>query len=159
MLRLWLARHGEAVDPDAAASDFSRTLTAVGRHKLSELTQFLIVREQPPELILHSPLVRAEQTAQVIAEEIGSDQVKVRVEQALAPGVDIDELLRRVARTTAERVLCVGHQPDMSRCLAEMIGGGNIQYSPGTVAGLDFQGPITRHGASLRWLIDPHWFD
>jgi len=158
MLRLWLARHGEAVDPDEAASDFSRTLTAAGRRKLAEQTQFLISREQPPELILHSPLVRAEQTAQVIADEIGADRVTVKVELALSPGIDVDDLLRRVAKTTAERIVCIGHQPDMSRCLAEMIGGGSMHFSPGTVAGVDFQGPIVRHGAYLRWLIDPHWF-
>ena len=158
MLKLWLARHGEAVDPDASHSDYSRVLTENGRNQLTELTRWLIGREPAPELILHSPLVRAQQTAEAIAAEIGSDQVVVRMESALAPGVDLDELLRRVSRTTAERILCVGHQPDMSRCLAEMIGGGQIHYSPGTIAGIDFPGPIVRHGGRLCWLAKPDWF-
>ncbi len=159
MLTIWLARHGEAVDPDGARSDFDRTLTERGRRRMSELTRWLVAREQAPELILHSPLVRARQTAEAIANEIDTDQVAIRVENRLAPGVDCEELLRYLSTSAVERVVCVGHQPDMSRCLAEMIGGGHFHYSPGTVAGVDFHGPIVRNGGSLRWLADPHWFD
>jgi phosphohistidine phosphatase len=67
MLKLWLARHGEAVDPDEAKSDFDRVLTDSGRRRLSEVTRWLLEREEPPELILHSPLIRAKQTAEAIA--------------------------------------------------------------------------------------------
>lgn len=158
MLRLWLARHGEAVDPDVAASDFERPLTPAGRRRLSSSIQWLIAREEPPELILHSPLVRARQTAEVIAEEVGADSSIVRVSPRLAPGISTDDLLSSISSTAAERVVCVGHQPDMSRCLAEMLGGGQIQFSPGTIACIDFNGPILRSAGSLRWLLDPHWF-
>ena len=84
MLKLWLARHGEAVDPDLARSDFHRTLTETGRQQLTGLTRWLIDRVEPPELILHSPLVRAQQTAETIAAEIGTDIVTVRLEEALS---------------------------------------------------------------------------
>jgi phosphohistidine phosphatase len=158
MLTLWLARHGEAADPDTAPSDFDRALTEKGRRELSAAARWLLEREAPPELILHSPLVRARQTAETIAVECGLDPRDVRVENALAPGIDLDELLRRVAGTVVERILCVGHQPDMSRCLAGMIGGGDIHYSPGTIAAVDFTGPIIRHGGHLRWLTRANWF-
>jgi phosphohistidine phosphatase len=158
MFKLWLARHGEAVDPELARSDFYRTLTETGRQQLTGLTRWLIERVEPPELILHSPLVRAQQTAETIAAEIGTDIVTVRLEDALSPGIDVDELLRRVSSMAVERIVCVGHQPDMSRCLADMIGGGMIHYSPGTIAGVEFSGPIVRHGGRLRWLADPQWF-
>ena len=158
MLKLWLARHGEAVDPERARSDFERPLTERGRQQVAEMTRWLMGREPAPELILHSPLVRAQQTAQTIAAEIGDDDLTVRVENALAPGVDLDDLLHRVASTTAERILCVGHQPDMSRCLAGMIGGGDFSYSPGTIAEIEFPGPILRHAGRLGWLAKPNWF-
>lgn len=158
MLKLWLARHGQAIDPDAAHSDFARSLTEFGRRQLTEMTHWLISRQPGPELILHSPLVRAQQTAETIAAVIGHEKTIVRVENALAPGIDLDALLRSVSRTTAERILCVGHQPDMSRCLAGMIGGGEIVYQPGTIAEIDFPGPIVRHGGRLGWLANPQWF-
>lgn len=159
MLTLWLARHGEAVDPDQANSDFDRLLTPSGRRQLSELSRWLLEREQPPELILHSPLVRARQTAETIAEEIAPNFNSVRVENRLAPGVKTEELLSHLASTTTERVLCVGHQPDMSRCLAEMIGGGHLHYSPGTIASVEFAGPIIRGAGTLRWMVNTRWFD
>ena len=158
MLKLWLARHGEAADTETAQSDFLRPLTENGRRQVSELTRWMIQREQPPELILHSPLLRAQQTAETVAAALGDDSIVVRAESALAPGIDLDELLRKVSSTVAERILCVGHQPDMSRCLAGMIGGGEIHYSPGTMAGIDFPGPIVRHGGRLRWIVCPTWF-
>lgn len=158
MLTLWLARHGEAVDPDRANSDFDRALTESGRRKLTETASWLLDREQAPELVLHSPLVRARQTAETIAAVIDDASVPVRVEHRLSPGIDTDELLTYLSSTTAERILCVGHQPDMSRCAAEMIGGGHIQYYPGTIAGMVFSGPIIRSGGQLKWLVDPRWF-
>ena len=159
MLTLWLSRHGEAVDPDGASSDFDRALTPAGRRRLSSFMQWMLSRQQPPELILHSPLVRARQTAEVLAEEIGADQVALRVENLLAPGINVESLLKQLARTTHERILCVGHQPDMSRCVAELIGGGQILFSPGSTACVEFPGPILRHGAALRWMADPRWFN
>ena len=159
MLNLWLARHGEAVDPDRSNSDFERTLTETGRRRMSEMTQWLIAREPTPELILHSPLVRTRQTAEIIADAIGSESVVRRVENRLAPGVDTEQLLKYLATTAAEHVVCVGHQPDMSRCLAEMIGGGHVLFFPGTIARIQFDGPILRGAGHLRWLTDPSWFD
>lgn len=156
MFKIWLARHGEAVDPERAKSDFDRCLTDVGRRTLTETARWLMKREAPPDLILHSPLVRARQTAETLAAEVG--QPPVQVENRLAPGVNTSELLHFLATTTIERVVCVGHQPDMSRCLAEMIGGGHVNYSPGTIAGIEFHGPIVLGGGQLRWISDPRWF-
>jgi hypothetical protein len=46
----------------------------------------------------------------------------------------------------------------MSHCLAGMIGGGQIDYLPGTIAGVEFLGPIVRHAGRLCWLAKPDWF-
>lgn len=158
MLTLWLARHGEAIDPDSVGSDFDRTLTPEGRRRLAETARFLISREQPPEAIFHSPLVRARQTAEVLAAEMEVEPTFVRLERTLSPGVTTDSLLSVLASTALERVVCVGHQPDMSRCLAEMIGGGNIAYHPGTIASIRFDGPIMTGTGHLEWLVMPKWF-
>lgn len=158
MLTIWLARHGEAINPGDASADFGRILTETGRRQLTELTTWLVSRESPPELFLHSPLVRARQTAEVIAGVVGADSESIRVENSLSPGVDTDALLKSLSDTMAERILCVGHQPDTSRCLAEMIGGGHVHYSPGTIANIEFTGPVICGAGYLRWLADPRWF-
>lgn len=157
-MKLWLARHGKAEDPDRAASDFSRELTNRGRKQVSQATRWLLEREEAPELILHSPLVRTRQTAEIIAEEVGK-KVILMEEPLLAPGIHTASLLRRLSDSGVERIVCIGHQPDMSQSLADMIGGGHHHFSPGTIAGIYFSSTIMTGSGELRWLADAHWFD
>ena len=156
-MKLWLARHGEAEDPDRASTDFDRELTDLGRRQVSHLTRWLLEREEAPELVLHSPLVRARQTAEVIAGEIGPEAVLLE-ERLLAPGIVTANLLQRLRDSGSKRIVCVGHQPDMSRCLAEMIGGGRHLYSPGTMTGIEFGHSVVAGAGGIRWLADPFWF-
>jgi phosphohistidine phosphatase len=157
-MKLWLARHGEAVDPDRSTSDHARQLTDVGRQQVSQLARWLLQREEAPELILHSPLVRARQTAETIASEVGAEAI-VMEEQLLSPGFHTANLLRRLSDSGMKRIVCVGHQPDMSHCLSELVGGGRHLYSPGTIAGIEFGSVVAVGAGSLRWLADPFWFD
>ena len=162
-MKLWLARHGEASDPDRATSDHGRELTDLGRRQVGQLARWLLEREEAPELILHSPLVRARQTAETIAGEISAGEISagaiVMEERLLSPGVQTASLLRRLSDSGAKRIVCVGHQPDMSRCLAEMVGGGRHLYSPGTIAGVEFGSVVAAGAGGLRWLADPFWFE
>ena len=158
-MQLLIVRHAPAEElAGNHTSDADRELTSKGRRLFREFAERMMKPDHAPQLILHSPLVRARQTAETIAAEIGIDLVMVRVENALAPGIDTGALLKRLSEIRPERVLCVGHQPDMSRCSAEMIGGGFIQFSPGTIAGIEFNGPVIRHAGRLRWLASPRWF-
>jgi phosphohistidine phosphatase len=156
-MTLWLGRHGEAVDADAAGSDFSRTLSDLGRRQVTQMARWLSGREVPPELVLHSPLVRARQTAEIIAGEIANGAVLME-EPLLAPGFSTAALLYRLKESGVSRVVCIGHQPDIGRSLAEMTGGGRVLIPPGTLAGIEFHGTATLGGGSLRWLADPSWF-
>lgn len=156
-LQLWLGRHGEAIDPDAVASDFDRYLTAFGRHQVSQLTKWLLSRQEAPELVLHSPLVRARQTAEVIASEIKHGAV-VMEEPLLAPGFSTAALLRRLKNAGVRRVVCIGHQPDIGHSLSEMTGGVRAAIAPGTLASIEFHGSIAVGAGTLRWLADPSWF-
>jgi phosphohistidine phosphatase len=156
-LRLWLGRHGEASDPDTAATDFDRVLTPFGRTQVSQLTRWLITREESPELILHSPLVRARQTAEIIASEIPSGAILME-EPLLSPGFSTPTLLRHLSQAGSQRIVCIGHQPDIGRSLSEIVGGGRAAIAPGTLAGIEFQGITSVGAGTLRWLADPSWF-
>lgn len=155
-MHIWLARHGEAISPDQAASDFQRTLSETGLRQVRQLGRWLKAHESPPELILHSPLKRACETAHLLREELGPE---IRCEEAhvMSPGMKCDLLLARLAAQTAQVVLCVGHQPDIGRCLADLVGGGRFSISPGTIACIDFPQVITAGGGQLRWLLEPTW--
>jgi len=153
-LQVWLMRHGEAADPDTASSDEQRALTERGRRQVAAMGTWLSARVEPPELILHSPLRRARETAQSLAEALGS--VPVMVETALGPGMRGNTLLTYLQQQGMSRVACIGHQPDIGQCLSTWIGETRAQIAPGTLAIVHFaNGSVT---GALRALVDPTWF-
>ncbi len=156
-MHIWLARHGDAVNSEAAAADYDRVLSETGRRQVAQLGRWLKDRARTPELILHSPLKRAAQTAGLLRDELGSD-IRCEESHILSPGMRCDLLLARLAAQAAQTVVCVGHQPDIGRCLSEMLGGGRFAISPGTMACVEFPQIITPGGGQLRWLADPDWF-
>lgn len=157
VLEVWIMRHGEAADPDQAASDAERALTELGRRQVASLARWLMARTAPPDRILHSSLKRARQTANIFADELQALEL-LRESAAMAPGMTAQRLLQELAGTTDSRVLCVGHQPDIGRCVGEMIGGGRFTIPPGFCAAVTFSGPIAVGAGSLQWVCDPDWF-
>ena len=47
-------------------------------------------------------------------------------------------------------LLLVGHEPSMSRLIAELAGGANVDFKPGSVACIDLPRPNSVHG-TLVW--------
>lgn len=155
-MQIWVARHGEAVDPDQCATDFDRALTDRGRRQVGELARWLAMRTVLPELIWHSPLVRAGQTAQAFAAEWPAE-IPVEQTSVMAPGMRCERLLEAVRSRAVERILCVGHQPDVGECVFQACGG-RVAYSPGAVACLEFGELLLPRAGRLKWLTDPDWF-
>lgn len=156
-LQVWLMRHGEAADPDTASRDEDRALTERGRRQVMSLGHWLSERVEPPELILHSPLRRARETAQAFAQSFASGIV-ILEESTLSPGMRAGELLSLLQRQAAARVVCIGHQPDIGDCLATWVSGGNQQLAPGTLAVVTFNGARSAGTGVLRGLLNPMWF-
>ncbi len=156
-LQLWLMRHGIAEDPDTAGCDEERALTDHGRQQVARAATWLRERVAPPELVWHSPLLRTRQTAHTMAESLGVTAAP-QSQIILAPGMNADRLLAAAGASAAEIILCVGHQPDIGAAIQDCIGGGRFAVAPGTIAVIDFRGPVTLGGGTLRWYLDPQWF-
>lgn len=156
-MQIWLMRHGEAANAEGVGADFERRLTDRGRQQVAQIGRWLLEREKSPDLILHSPVRRAAETAGILQDELGP-RIACEESHILAPGMRCDLLLTRLASHLNDIVVCVGHQPDIGRCLAEMIGGGRCTISPGTIICVEFPQVITLGGGQLRWLLTPDWF-
>lgn len=155
--QLWLMRHGQAEDPDTAGSDEERALSEFGRQQVNAAAVWLRERVPLPALIWHSPLRRTRETAETMSAALGRG-ITLESQPVLAPGMYAAQLFATVAASSAEIVLCVGHQPDIGAAIQEAIGGGRFGVPPGTIAALDFPSTVAPGSASLRWLIDPRWF-
>lgn len=83
---LILLRHGQA-EP-YRLDDASRALVAQGRAEVARSAAFLAARECVPTALLASPYRRAQQTAEIIREQMALSQV-LGVESLLVPDADV----------------------------------------------------------------------
>ncbi len=159
MLDVVLVRHAIAEEPDAAAragrSEAQRRLTAAGRRKMEAAAAGL--RRVLPEAgrIASSPLVRARETAAILAHAYES--AAPTETDRLAPGFDpaglLDWLHGQGADTTP--VILVGHEPDLGRWVAWCTGcgaGTPVVFKKGTACRLEVGAPGE---GRIRWLLTP----
>lgn len=135
-MNLYFVRHGPSPSLEEAgvARDAERPLSDDGVVLCRRLGEALRRVDVHLDLIAASPLKRARQTADVVAQGLGIRE-KVLVTDALSPGCTL-MTLAEFARSHrhADRMMFVGHEPDMSEIVGELIGGGALRMKPGAVA-------------------------
>jgi phosphohistidine phosphatase len=148
-MKLYVMRHGPAEDFAPSGRDADRALTPSGRDRVREVAKLLIKSDEAPRVIISSPLVRALQTAEIVAAEVGVDRVETTRE--LAPGGDAYGFARALMSGDRKRPMIVGHEPDLSSLVATFIGGFSQDMLKAMVVGLH-----ARDGATtLRFVLDP----
>jgi len=105
-MKLWLLRHGEA-EP-RARTDAERNLTEQGRLDVRVIAAHL--RNQPLQTILVSPYQRAQQTAEIVRQELGFSGTFETVPWA-TPDSDLREAMLYLDRRPEQHLLLVTHQP------------------------------------------------
>lgn len=156
-MQLVLMRHGIAVDrsdPDCPR-DFDRPLTERGRERVRLAARGLAFLQVRPDAILTSPLLRARQTAEIAAEELGFDPRRVATTQALLPGANPGGIFRETETIGCQRALCAGHLPNMDLILAHAIGRGVPPFTSLKKAGAACLELHRGYGANLLWYLPP----
>ena len=117
---------------------------------MQSIAELLRELEVQPGLILTSPLPRALQTAEIIAERLG-----VELEQAPALGKNFSAAKLRglIKRAKGEDLMIVGHEPDFSAVL-RAITGGEVSLKKGGIARVDLENAASLSGR-LAWLLPP----
>ena len=137
-MRVYFLRHGKSVDAAVwRADDGVRPLTEEGFELMRLEGARMRALKIRPDVIVTSPLTRAQQTADVVAEELGLTDVLVEDER-LAPGFDRDDLVGIIdAHPGAETMMIVGHEPDFSSTMSTLMGGGRLQLKKGGLGRVD----------------------
>ncbi|HEX7973898.1 MAG TPA: phosphohistidine phosphatase SixA [Anaerolineales bacterium] len=152
---LYFLRHGLAGDrEDWQEDDSLRPLTEKGKTKMAREAKAISDLDLGLDLILTSPLVRALQTAQIVAKRL---KMKDRLEQdeRLSPGFDLARLAAILeSHPGAEAMLLVGHEPDFSETLSALTGGSRIVFKKGGLARADLSETNPPRG-DLIWLLPP----
>ncbi|MGH2523870.1 MAG: phosphohistidine phosphatase SixA [Anaerolineales bacterium] len=150
-MHLYLVRHGLANWPAWSGPDDERPLTPEGAQLIQAEGKALARLGLKPELILHSPLVRARDTAQLIGEALAIPD-RVREHALLRPGFSakaLKKLLREHAQI--EDLMLVGHAPDVSE-VVQALTGGSVKFKEGTVACVKIEEHAAAPEGTLLWL-------
>jgi len=131
--QLWLLRHGEA-EPHGSANDDDRRLTERGEGQSRAAGRALAALEVTFQAVYTSPKVRARDTARLACEALGCEPLE---HQPLRMGFSADDALELLHAD--ERILVVGHEPDISQVVHDLTGG-QIDMKKGGVAGLRLDG-------------------
>lgn len=120
-MKLIIVRHAQAVERSAEIREEERYLTPEGRAFFRKTAETMKDKGIEPDLILTSPLVRAVQTADILAEAISYDG-RLIVADELSPGFGVDGL-RQLLETfrDAKEIVIVGHEPDLGDVTASLL--------------------------------------
>jgi phosphohistidine phosphatase len=155
-MRVVLLRHAIAVPRETpGVADDDRPLTPKGRRRFRRGARGLSRLLDRPDVLLTSPRRRARETAELAGRAWG------RTTPVLEPAL-ADESPERVLAALARRpgdttIVLVGHEPQLSRVLASLLGtraSGRLALGKGGAALLELDGP-PRAGGRLLWLLSP----
>jgi len=155
---LYIMRHGVAVERGSPeyTDDDARPLTPKGKKKLQQIVGGLQQIGFEPDWIVTSPLIRAKETAAIVAETVAS-KVPMDLCDALRPGgspADLKAFLS--SHADRNQVLLVGHEPDLSRLVAQLIGAGrrgNLEFKKGGCCLIQWEEhPFETEGQLIWWL-------
>jgi phosphohistidine phosphatase len=159
-VELLVIRHAIAMEREEFAPtgrpDGERPLTEEGRRGMKGVARQL--RRIVPQLdvLATSPLVRARQTAEIVAKAY--DEMEITTVDALGSGRSRSELLEWLKEHADERVAIVGHAPDLDQLVAWLVTGKPkpfIEMRKGGACLLSLSDEPAPGKAEMRWLVTP----
>lgn len=113
-----LVRHAKA-EGEHVLGDWARGLTAEGRTAFRRHAQLLAGRVRL-QAIATSPYARAVQTAEILAQALSVDEVRVRLE--LAPAKEVGKQIADLAAELGTGWALVGHNPSLEEAATALLG-------------------------------------
>ncbi len=158
-MRVIILRHGPAGERDAQRwpDDDKRPLSDRGEERTLAAARGLIRIEPGLRLVVTSPLVRAEQTARILAE--AASGVPCKVLEALRPAGSHRAIVEFLAalRPADNVVALVGHEPDLGRLAGVLVFGTPmaIALKKAGACAIDFEARVKLGAGSMRWMLTP----
>ena len=160
-MKLLLVRHGIAEEAETfiagGGSDAQRPLTEIGRKKMRKGANRLRSQIRQIDLLACSPLLRARETAEIIAQVFGNAPIIER------PELDLGYPPEAVAAWLAQcqikgLVTVVGHEPQLSLLtglLLADVAQPLLIFRKGGMALIEFSGPVEAGAGTLAWALTP----
>ena len=157
-IELYLVRHAIAAERGPKYPDDKlRPLTPDGTKKFKQSVPALMELGVVIDFVLTSPLVRARETAQLLAAGLKPKPAIAEVE-ALAPGGRHQAIIEAI-KTHAKRnrrLALVGHEPDLGELAARLLGArGMVEFKKGGIGLIEVNGATLGGPGTLRWMLMP----
>ena len=159
-MSLYLFRHGDShpVGEEGIGTDEERTLTPRGITETREACEGLVRLGVKGDEIWSSPLLRARQTADILAQVLGIERIEVR--SGLALPEEMGDLFTALSEVPPDRNLfLVGHQPYLGDWVSLLVSGtseGEVAISKSGVARIELSAGRKPPRGELRWLLTPN---
>jgi len=158
-MNLYLIRHAIAVDEGTAElEDSQRPLTDKGRKKMRQIARGLHALGVEFDLILSSPYLRAQETAEVLA-DVFKMKKKIIFSESLLPESEPEKVIAEINEShSVDSIALVGHEPHLSSLIGLLTSGNvniDITLKKGGVCHLSADDLHHAHRATLEWLLTP----
>jgi len=153
-MQVLLVRHAEAVDSRSAPSDFDRWLTAAGRRTMTRAGEALSSSGMQYTQIYTSPLVRAVQTAEILAASAPAFDGPLEVHRALSTeeGTTAQALSPLEHAANDALIVMVTHMPKVGVLAAHL---GGLVSAPAFRTGSACLLSIDDGKGRVEWMLDP----
>lgn len=156
---LYIVRHGIAIDREdpKCPPDPERYLTEDGIEKTKRVAKAVVALGITADVLISSPYVRAQQTAEIFASALGYPKQKIRHSDLLLPGAEPSLFFRELAKDKhSSSVFVFGHAPHLDELIAAALTTKHniTALKKSGVAALTLK-RISPPSAQLLWLATP----
>ncbi|MFZ2724729.1 MAG: histidine phosphatase family protein [Methylococcaceae bacterium] len=123
---LYLLRHAKS-DRSLEIEDFDRPLKKRGKRNAEQIGVYLQQHHLLPDLILSSPAKRAISTAKRVRTASNNKNIIIQQDMRLyASSVDCLKMVLSKCPSHCQRILLVGHNPELEDLLIDLVGAKNV---------------------------------
>lgn len=152
-------RHGQAgIHIPVPSKDAERALTEQGKEEIAKIGKTLKSMKMEIDFIATSPLMRALETAEIVAKGLGKLKTLEQWEE-LKPEGNRRVFYQHLSKLKEDSTLIiVGHEPLLSSIIGDLIAGrpgGRLGLKKGGAARVTIESLSPRASGKLKWLLTP----
>ena len=152
-MKILIVRHGIA-EESARGGDRERALTEEGKKKMKEAAEGFAHLELEIDKIYSSPLVRAIQTAEILAKAIGYKGTIEKMEE-LSPAYSPKDAMDRLrSLKKIETLALAGHEPNCSELASHLLGEAEVEFKKGAICLIETES-LNAGSGRLIWHLSP----
>lgn len=170
MTEVLIVRHAYAGDREkfkkrSDLPDEARPLTRKGIKQMKKNVEGMCKIWKNVSAIYTSPLVRAKETAEIVAKGYRFGSKKIRTTDVLRPDAEVSEFVKWLShlkpsskKDSGKPVVVVGHEPQLGKLVSFLLLGERqsaVEFEKGAICSLGFEGAIKEGRAKLLCFVRP----